>query len=442
MDTEKLKSDICAKIDSEREYIADIAAEILACPELGFKEYKTSELVANEAKKLGAFKRDGIAVTGVRAELGNSDSPINICLIGELDSVICQAHPNAAKDGAAHACGHNGQIAVLLGVMKALAETKIVEKLGGRVTFLAVPAEEMIDTQYRKQLKAEGKIKYYSGKQQLVSEGEFDDIDICMMVHAQPGEETAAVYLDGSSLGFVSSEVTFHGKAAHAGAFPWNGVNALNAAMLSMMNMHISRESYNDKDKVRIHPIITKGGEAANVVPDEVIMENTVRAANPAALDFAERKVRRAVQAACIATDASATTVGTPGYLPLMQSHALSELFASAAGRFVPEDKIKWGIDMIGSSDIGDISCLMPTIQPTVGGIKGSAHGADFEICDAEAAMVIPAKALAMTVIDLLCDNASKAKEIKAGFSPAYTKDEYLHFLDSRTYTDEFIPDK
>ena len=97
---------------------------------------------------------------------------------------------------------------------------------------------------------------------------------------------------------------------------------------------------------------------------------------------------------------------------------------------------------MIGSSDIGDISCLMPTIQPTVGGIKGSAHGADFEICDAEAAMVIPAKALAMTVIDLLCDNASKAKEIKAGFSPAYTKDEYLHFLDSRTYTDEFIPDK
>jgi len=437
MNIEELKNIAEENAEKNRDYIYACEDRILHTPETGYKEFKTSEFVKSELVNAGAFLKDKIAYTGVKGRIGK-EGGMNVVIIGELDAITCPSHPMADKTtGAAHACGHNGQIAVMLGVMKTLSDPRILPYLDGSVTFLAVPAEEMIELEYRKELARQGKIRYYSGKQQLVYENEFDDADICMMIHSQPGEETAATYIGGSSLGFVSKFITFHGKASHAGAAPYNGINALNAAMLSMMNMHVARETFRDEDKVRIHPIIVKGGDVANIVPETVIMENTVRAYNPPALADADEKADLAVKGACIATKATATVESTPGYLPLRQDKNLTDMFAEEAKKYIPEEKIYRGRDMIGSSDIGDIGHLIPTIQPTLGGVYGTAHAKDFELHDKEASLMVPVKILSKMCIELLYSNAEKARKIKEEFVPVYTKKEYLAYLDSQMYTKE-----
>ena len=218
MNVKELKSLAEKRADEFRDYIYGCADTILRTPETGYKEFKTAEFVKKELSACSAFLKDGIAYTGVKGRIGKPGG-MNVVVIGELDAITCPSHPFADRTtGAAHACGHNGQIAVMLGVMKVLSDPRILEALDGYVTFLAVPAEEMIELEYRKQLVKQGKIRYYSGKQQLVFENEFDDADLCMMIHSQPGEETVAAYVGGSSLGFVSKFITFHGKASHAGA--------------------------------------------------------------------------------------------------------------------------------------------------------------------------------------------------------------------------------
>lgn len=256
-----------------------------------------------------------------------------------------------------------------------------------------------------------------------------------MMIHSQPGEETAASYIGGSSLGFVMKTITFKGKAAHAGAAPYEGINALNAAMLSMMNMHAARETFRDEDKVRIHPIIVKGGDAANIVPDNVIMENTVRAYNMSALADADEKATLAVLGACIATRASATVVSTPGYLPLRQDKLLSERFYELSKQFIPQSSLYMGRDMIGSSDIGDVGHLIPTIQPTMGGVTGSAHTNTFCLSDKTASLIIPAKILAQLCAELVYDDCRLAARVKSEFVPVYTREEYIAYLDGLFYT-------
>jgi len=437
MELEQIKSIIEKSVDDNRDYILQKAADIMKTPETGYKEFETSAYVKKEFEKFGVFEKDGIAYTGVRGKLGR-EGGINICILGELDAVVCPSHPESnSSTGAAHACGHNGQMAVMLGIMKVLKDTGILDELVGKVTFMAVPAEEMIEIEYRKSLIDSGKIRYMSGKQQLIYEKEFDDVDICMMIHAQPGESGPAAYIGGKSLGFVMKVITFHGKASHAGAAPFDGVNALNAAMLSMMGMHIARETFKDEDKVRIHPIITKGGDVVNIVPDHVVMENQVRAYNPEALMNADEKAELAIKGACISTKATATIESSPGYLPLRQDETLSEMFYNEALSYIPEKDLYKGRDMIGSSDIGDVGHLIPTIQPTIGGVTGSAHSKEFDLSDKEASLIIPVKILAKMCAELLYDNGAKAYEVKKNFKPVFTREEYINYLDSLFYVKE-----
>ena len=111
---------------------------------------------------------------------GKGEGP-NICIIGEMDAVKCFRHPYADSDtGAAHACGHNAQIASMLGVAIGIVKSGVMEKLGGKVTFFAVPAEEFVELDRKEQLKNEGKIEYFGGKQELIRLGEFDGIDMAI----------------------------------------------------------------------------------------------------------------------------------------------------------------------------------------------------------------------------------------------------------------------
>jgi amidohydrolase len=441
MDILALKNSVCAAIDANSENIIEIGETILNNPELGFKEEKTAALVKKILASLSISSlgrssldlsiEDHLAVTGVKALARGKKHLFNVAVIGEMDAVICHTHPNADKGtGASHSCGHNAQIAAMLGAAFGLVQSGAIQQLDGDVTFFAVPAEEFVELEYREKLKNSGKIKYYSGKQELIRLGLFDDIDAAMMVHAQGNTPDKKVFINGGSMGFIGKLVKFTGKEAHAGGAPYDGINALNAAMLAMTCINAQRETFKDEDHIRVHPIITKGGDLVNVVPADVRMETYVRGKTIKAVLAANEKVNRSLKAGAYAVGAKVEIKELAGYLPLNQDINLSELFKDNILPFVGENNIINGVDMIGSSDIGDLSSILPAIQPTMGGFKGSPHSSDFEVSDKIAAYILPAKAMAMTVVDLLYDDAKKGISVKESFKPLFTKEAYLSMWD------------
>ena len=412
-----MKDKIFKAIDDNREAIIECGEYILNNPELGYKEFKTSKRVQEEFEKLGIPYEAELAITGVKGTVGKKDAGINVCIIGELDAVKCFEHPYADKEtGAAHACGHNAQIAAMIGAAYGIVKSGVLDEIDGKITFFAVPAEEFIELEYRGQLVRDGKIKWMAGKQELIELGKFDDIDMAMMIHSHALTPELNVYLDGTSLGFDTKEIVFEGKAAH-GSEPFNGVNALNAAMLSLMGINANRETFRDEDRIRIHPIITNGGDVVNVVPDRAVIETYVRGANADAIKDACQKVDNAVNAGAMAVGAKCTIKNTTGYKPLIQDKNLSAVFKENALMFTNKENIYHGVNMTGSTDMGDISAIMPAIQPTMGGFTGPLHGKDFAIADKEAVYISAAKILACTAYDLLKDGAKKAIEIKEAFN-------------------------
>jgi metal-dependent amidase/aminoacylase/carboxypeptidase family protein len=168
-------------------------------------------------------------VTGVRADLDSGRPGPALAVLGELDGLIAFGHPHADPEtGAAHMCGHNAQIATMLGVGMALVDTGAMEALAGRVVLFAVPAEEYVDLEYRARLHDEGRIEFFGGKPELVRLGHFDDVDMAMMVHASANTPERRVRVGATTNGFVAKTIRFRGKASHAGSRPDLGINALN----------------------------------------------------------------------------------------------------------------------------------------------------------------------------------------------------------------------
>ena len=411
-----MKNRIMQAIEDNREAIIACGEYILNNPELGFKEYKTSEYVKNEFKKLGVPFKENLAITGVMGEVGNPDADINICIIGEMDAVKCYEHPCAdSNTGAAHVCGHNAQIAQMIGAAYGIVKSGVLNECDCKITFLAVPAEEFVELDYRKQLVDEGAITYMSGKQELIHLGVFDDIDLAMMLHSQALTPQPRLYMCGSSLGFESKQIVFKGKSAH-GSEPWNGVNALDAAVLAINAINANRATFKDSDHVRIHPIISNGGDLVNVIPDKAVIDTYVRAGNASALSDACNKVDNAAKAGAMAVGASCSIENVKGYAPLIQDENLSKVFEDNALMFLSSQDIGHYQDMTGSTDMGDVSGIIPAIQPTIGGFDGALHSKDFSIVDEEFVYITASKMLACTVYDLVKDNAAKTREIKQSF--------------------------
>ena len=152
MTKEALKARCLQLIEDNKTAIIDIGQEIFAHPELGFKEHNTAALVRSTFERLGIPYRDKLAITGVRGDLkGRSDGP-RVMVMGELDAVVCPLHPQADRTtGAAHSCGHNAQIASMLGAAMGLAP--LADQLDGNVAFVAVPEEEYVELEYRERLR-------------------------------------------------------------------------------------------------------------------------------------------------------------------------------------------------------------------------------------------------------------------------------------------------
>ena len=428
MSTEAVKENIIKIADNCKENIITHGREILHNPEAGYKEEKTSAYIRKCFEELGIEYTYPLGLTGVKGTIkGKTEGP-NVCIIGEMDAVVCKDHPCADSNGYAHACGHNAQIAAMLGAAEAIVKSGLTEKICGSISFFAVPAEEFIEIEHRKKLKKEGKINFFGGKQQLIADGAFDDVDIAMMIHAQPNEKEPLMYVRGYNLGFVAKTITLLGKATH-GSTPQYGTNALNAAALAIIGIHSNRDTFTEKDRIRIHPIITKGGDIVNTVPDEVCIETYVRGATPEAIKKGCDAVDRSVDGAATIIGARAQTETIPGYLPIDECIELSEIFEKNTEHILGKNTLVYGKEITGSTDMGDLSMIMPAIQPSIGGFGGSLHSGEFEVYNEETAYISSAKILALTAADLLCENAEKAKKIISGFKPKMTKEEYLNYV-------------
>lgn len=430
---EEVKQRVCDAIVAGQDRLRALASAIMDEPELGYKEHKTSQKVQDMFTELGIPFTTGHAITGVKGRLQGGKSKKTVAMIGELDAIVCHRHPKAdPMTGAAHCCGHNVQIANLFAVAMGLQAEGVMEALGGDVVLFAVPAEEMIEVDYRNTLREKGTIKYLGGKQQLIYEGAFDDIHMAMQMHVETADTpTGEMNLGSTSNGFVAKLIEYHGKIAHAAASPHEGINALNAALMGVMGVHAIRETFKESDYFRFHPIINQGGTLVNCVPDYVQVESYVRASNVQAIVDGNQRVNRALKAGGDAVGATCVIHDLPGYLPMRDNPDMNSLLRSNSEPLFGTDNVRQRVHMTASTDMGDVSHLMPVIHPWVGCIEGVLHSAEYNITVPDVAYIKTAQALAMTIVDLLYDEAQVAEEILENFEAPLTKETYIELLDS-----------
>ena len=429
MSHKDLKKRVLDAIDNATDEIIEIGDTLWSKPELGYKEFKSSKLVEAAYEDYGWEYEKEIAITGSKAYLkALGEGPV-IGVIGELDALRVPDHPESDEvTGAVHACGHHAQTTSMLGAGIGLSESGVIDEIKGNIAMVTVPAEEYLELDFRNSLRERGEIEFFGGKQEFIHQGALDDIDISLGTHAASLEEGKLV-VGGSSNGFVGKLVRYKGKEAHAGAAPHKGVNALNAAMLGLMGIHAQRETFKDEDAIRVHPIITKGGEIVNNVPSDVKIESYVRGRTIDAILDANKKVNRALRAGANAVGGDVVINDMPGYMPLIYNEQLNDLLDVNCKCLVGEGEVIYGGHGTGSTDLGDISCIMPTSRIRMGGVSGSGHSRSYKIVDKELLYITASKALALTCIDLLYNNAEKAKSIINDFTPRMSREEYTRYM-------------
>lgn len=433
MTKEELKAALCAAIEKRLEDIRAIGMSIAEEPELGYKEVKTSAKVQEAFDRLGIAYETGFGVTGVKARLAGAGHRRTVALLGELDAIVCREHPMSDPvTGAAHCCGHNVQIANLLAVAMAVKDVDAMKYLGGDLVLFAVPAEEYVEIEYRNKLREEKKIEFLGGKAQIIAEGGFDDVDMALQMHVDPATHPEGNFQVGNtSNGFIGKLITYRGKAAHAAGAPDRGVNALNACMMGVMGVNAIRETFREDDCVRFHPIINSGGDLVNVIPDYVKMESYVRASNLPAMKDVNARINRALQAGAMALGAECDIHDLAGYLPMKPDENFRAVLRANAQKIFGAEFVTEGEHAAGSTDMGDVSHLMPVVHPWVGCVSGVLHGANYRLTDEKTAFTKTPQVLASTIVDLLWDDAAEAERICAAHKPELTKAEYLEYMRS-----------
>jgi amidohydrolase len=371
LDIDKLKARTIGEVDARREELVELSLRIHQNPELGLQEVKASGWLTEYLGRNGFNVEKGICQLATAFKGSYGSGKPTIALLAEYDAL--------PKLG--HACGHN--IIATAAVGAAVAARVAIDEMGGGVVVIGTPAEEL-----------------YGGKIIMAERGVFENIDAAMIVHPSVVDMASI-----QALACIGLEVEFWGKAAHAAVYPHEGVNALEAMIQAFNGVNSLRQHI--REQARIHGIITQGGEAPNIVPAYTAASFLVRAEDDAYLDELKEKVLNCFKAASLATGARLEYKWVAHYAPLKTNFVLAELFAKnmeALGRNL-WPTLNRGL---GSSDVGNVSVLVPTIHPMVAiaPIDVLAHSPEF----AEAAaseegnrgLLDGAKALAMTAVDLI----------------------------------------
>lgn len=427
---------LCAAVESHRREIFAAERYIWTHAETGFKEWETSAYLEKAFEDMGYSLTRAGNIPGFYTDIDTGRKGPKVLVMAELDAIINFEHPEARENtGAVHACGHNAQCAAMLGIAHALRENGALQDLSGSIRLMLVPAEELIEIAYREELRKKGVIHYYGGKIEFMYRGFMRDVDMAIMVHTKNAENSSASYFCmGGMNGFIAKSFAFEGKSAHAGS-PHTGINALNAASLGMQAINSIRETFRDEDCIRVHPITTEGCGVVNVVPSRVPMECYVRGKTMPAIISANTGVNRALAGAALALGANVMLQDRPGYFPMTNNPNLVEILRECGTAIAGNDGIKitletWGK---GSSDMGDVSAVMPAIHPNSAGAGGGGgHSAAYMIADPEKACVNSAKLQALMVHTLLKNDAERARDVLARATPPFaSQEEYFRAVDA-----------
>ena len=346
-------------------------------------------------------------------------------ILGELDAILVPESPVAdAQTGAAHGCGHNAQIASMTGA--GLGLQPIMQYLDGDVMLFAVPAEECIQIEERLELRANGELEFIIGKPELVRLGAFEDIDMVTITHTPHGQDDSQASVGDTHNGAIIKRIRFGGVAAHAGSFAYKGVNALKAAMLAISAIDAQRERFKEDDLVRISPVITKGGDGTSSVPSDVRIETMIRARTIDAIQHGCDVVDRCMRAGALAIGAIVDTETVSGYMPNTPDPRLVALQLANCAEVVGEKNMGVARHQTGSTDVGDLTMLMPAVHPRSGGTIGTPHSKEYYVRDHTLAAVNPAKSMAMLAIDLLCDGSAEARHVLSLSPPKLDRQSYL----------------
>jgi amidohydrolase len=334
MDLVKLKK-LAREVENELHYeFIDVSDFLFKNPELSEEEYKASNFLANYLKKHGfevTFPYANLE-TAFRAEFGEGDE-VKIGFLAEYDAL-----PGfGANRLPAHACGHNWVAATA--VASAIVLSKLAQNFNGKVIVFGTPAEETVGS-----------------KVDMVNQGAFEDIDVVMQAHL---EQNTNLYCE--ALAMDALEFRFKGKATHAASYPHEGINALDGVQLMFAGVNALRQHV--KSDVRIHGIITEGGEAPNIVPSNAVCRFYVRAKDRKYLNEVVKKVIRCAEGAAIMTGSQLSYSNFENKFDnIINIPQLQEIFREnlkEQGIFIPEGEM---LDLPGSSDVGNVSQVCPTM--------------------------------------------------------------------------------
>ena len=383
-DVDGLKSRVAETVEGLADELWDLALRIHANPELAYKEEKAAAWLTEFLEKRGCRVERGVGgvATAFRAEVPGATPGPSIAILAEYD----------ALPAIGHACGHNVIATSAVGAGAALAAAALAGVAGlplpGRVVVVGTPAEEG-----------------GAGKVRLLEAGVFADVDAAMMIHP-----LCRTRLWRPSLGLTKVKVEYFGKAAHASAAPWRGVNALNAVIglfnaLDAMRQQVRPDS-------RIHGVITVGGQQANIIPEYTAAEFYLRAPDKAYLGELRRRFEAAAEGAATQTGCRVLATFDPTiHDPVRPNMVMVDLFGRNLERLGfpvdPDDTVGYG-----STDAGNVSQALPMIHPYIRIAPDDTPNHSREFTEAAASpmaragMLAAAKALAMTALDLLADPA------------------------------------
>jgi len=413
-------------VEKHRDGIIDAAEFMWDHPETGFREWKANAYLSGKYEALGYELHRAENIPGFYTVVDTGRPGPEILVLGEMDALLCSGHYHADPEtGAAHACGHNAQSAALYGIAAALKEEGMLDGLCGRIRLCAVPAEETGELAFRQKLKDDGVISHFSGKREFLSRGYFDGVAMAMLVHTLAVDYYS---VDGRSVGVVAKRAVYKGVSAHAGASPDKGRNALYAAAQGLAAINAIRETFRDDDHIRVHPIITDGGSAINTIPDTAVLESYVRGLTFDAIADANLRVNRALCGAAVSLGTEVEICDVAGSAPMVDNRELAQIAGEAIRNLNPDAEFHFFDRIVtGSTDMGDLSCLMPTVHPYVPGTAGKAHGNDYHIENHDLACLMSAKWQLVMLRLLLENNAERAKDILSGFTPRFaSKEEYF----------------
>lgn len=367
-----IKEAMVAKVDELADVLLEASHDIHEHPELAFGEHHAHEMLTAILERQGIdVQRSAFGMaTAFDATVGTEGSTVAVCL--EYD----------ALPGVGHACGHN--IIATAGLGASLAAAAFAAEAGGRVRILGTPAEER-----------------GGGKEIAIRGGALEGVDVAMMIHPADAD-----LLSMDAIAVVEYDVEFHGKAAHAAAFPQLGRNALDAAVLSYVNIAALRQHIEDTD--RIHGIFTDGGARPNIVPEHAAMTWMIRSLKREGLEPLRDRVTACFEAGAAATGCTCTyDQAFPPYDEVIDNQTMLGLYGAnvaSLGRPASRPGLK---RVVGSTDMGNVSKVVPSIHPMIRvappGI--SIHSHDFashaRSAAGDEAVILGAKAMAMTIADL-----------------------------------------